>query len=254
MTEPLKRALILGGTGEAARLADQAVQAFGPRAEIVTSLAGALKARPQLPGRVRVGRFADAAALAEVLRAEGIAALIDATHPFAATISAQAAEAAAAAGVPRLVLARPPWEPDPEDRWIEVDSLPEARAALDGRPPDVLLATGRKDLRVFTELPDFCFHVRLPEDPGGVLPIYRYQLVIARGPFTVEGEEALFKARGIKTVICKASGGAGGYAKIAVARRLGLPVVMVRRPPPPAGPAVATPEDALAWLKRALGT
>jgi precorrin-6A/cobalt-precorrin-6A reductase len=244
-----RRILILGGTGDAARLAALAVAVFGADA-VTSSLAGVTKAPTPVPGTSRTGGFGGAEGLAEYLAAERITHLVDATHPFAAIISAHAAEAAASAGVPRVVLVRPPWARAPGDRWIEVDTMAEARDALDGQASTVFLAIGRKELAHFKDLWGFRFHIRLVEAPVHVLPVNDYSLTIDRGPFTVEGELALFGRERIRTVVAKASGGDGGYAKIAAARGLGIPVIMIRRPPQPAGETAATPEDALAWLRR----
>lgn len=240
--------LILGGTGDAARLAHLAVEAFGADA-VTTSLAGVTREPRPLPGRVRTGGFGGAEGLATYLTDHGVDRLVDATHPFAATISAHATEAASSAGVARLVLIRPPWRRESTDRWIEVDNMHEARYALDGQANVVFLAVGRKELEQFKDLLGFRFHIRLVEEPDRVLPVNDYSLTIARGPFTVEGETELLRREKIRTVVAKASGGGSGYAKIAAARALGVPVVLVRRPPAPPGPSVATPEDALAWLR-----
>ncbi len=252
MPDP-KGILILGGTAEARALAALAVAEFGQA--VTTSLAGVTKRPAELPGRVRVGGFGGAPGLARYLVEERIGALLDATHPFAAHISAHAAEAAADAGVPRVALVRPPWPRQPGDRWIEVDDFDAARLALDGRPANVFLAIGRKELARFQDLSGFRFHVRLFERPDDVLPLNDYSLTVARGPFTVAGERALFERERIATLVCKASGGEEGYAKIAAAREQGVTVVMVRRPPPPPppGPTVATAAEAMAWLKRTLG-
>lgn len=244
-----RHVLILGGTGDAVRLAALAVDAFGAEA-VTSSLAGVTRAPAPVPGRVRVGGFGGADGLADYLAAEGVTHLIDATHPFAATISAHAAEAAARTGVARLALTRPAWAREPGDRWIEVYDMTEARHALDGQANVVFLAIGRKELAAFKDMAGFRFNIRLVERPDRVLPVNSYSLTVDRGPFTAEGERALFERERIGTVVAKASGGAAGYAKIAAARALGLSVIMIRRPPQPEGETAASPEAALAWLKR----
>jgi precorrin-6A/cobalt-precorrin-6A reductase len=241
--------LILGGTGEAARLARLACEALGEGA-VTTSLAGVTREPRRPPGRLRIGGFGGPEAMAEHLRAEAYTALVDATHPFAVRISEHAAEAATAAGVPRLALVRPAWEPGPGDRWTMVADMAAAAAALDGRPETVFLAIGRKELAPFFDAEGFRFVVRLVEAPRDVLPLRTYVVVVARGPFTVEGEVALFRKHGVATLVCKASGGEEGRAKLVAARELGVPVVLVRRPPPPPGETAATPEQAMAWLRR----
>ncbi|MEX2649038.1 MAG: cobalt-precorrin-6A reductase [Alphaproteobacteria bacterium] len=248
MPDP-RKVLILGGTGEARRLAALAVEAFGADA-ITTSLAGVTKAPAPVAGRVRTGGFGGAEGLALHLKAEGYGALVDATHPFAATISAHAAEAAAVTATPRLAVVRPPWPKQPGDQWIEVGGFTEARFALDGRERHVFLAIGRKELEHFRDLWGFRFLVRLVEAPDTVLTVNDYRVVVGRGPFAVEDEIELMQCERVTTLVAKASGGEAGYAKIAAARALGVTVVMVRRPPPPAGPTVATPEQAITWLRR----
>lgn len=243
-----KSVLILGGTGEARRLAALAVEAFGADA-VTTSLAGVTKAPSMVAGRVRVGGFGGAEGLALHLKAEGYGALVDATHPFAATISAHAAEAAVVTATPRLALVRPPWAKQPDDQWIEIDDFAEAKYALDGRDRHVFLAIGRKELDRFRDLWGFRFLVRLVEAPDTVLTVNDYRVVVGRGPFTVEDEIELMRRERIKTLVVKASGGEAGYAKIAAARALGVTVIMVRRPPPPPGEIATTPEEALAWVR-----
>ncbi|MSP81753.1 MAG: cobalt-precorrin-6A reductase [Alphaproteobacteria bacterium] len=243
-----RKILILGGTGDAARLAELACAAFGAEA-VTTSLAGVTRAPRPVPGRLRRGGFGGAGAMADYLRAEGITALVDATHPFATQISAHAKAAAAAAGVPSLALVRRPWEPGPGDRWTMVGDMAAAAADLNGRPPTVFLAIGRKELKSFFEVEGFKFVVRLVEDPRNVLPLKTYVVVIGRGPFAVADEIALFQKHGVGTIVCKASGGDEGTAKLAAARDLRLPVIMIRRPPPPEGPTADGPESAIAWLR-----
>lgn len=250
------RVLILGGTREAAALAERLTKSGDRRVEVVTSLAGRT-ARPRaLPGSVRTGGFGGMEGLADYLRAERVAALIDATHPFAAEISANAEAAAAATGVPRLVLARPPWTPVADDRWIGVDDLKGAASALGESPAfaRVFLAVGSGGLAAFGDLSARFFLVRAAQPVTSSLPGADSVLVVDRGPFTVDADRALLAQHRIDAVVSKNAGGAASYAKIAAARALGLPVVMVRRPPPPGGDTVASVDQALAWLERVLAS
>jgi precorrin-6A/cobalt-precorrin-6A reductase len=235
--------LILGGTGEARRLA-----AWLP-GEVVSSLAGRVT-DPRLPeGEVRIGGFGGVDGLAEWLRANDITAVIDATHPFAAGITANAVAATARVGVPLLVLRRPGWTPEPGDDWRWVDSLAEAAAALPG--DRVLLTTGRQDIGVFAGCPQH-FVARSVEPPEPPLP-QRLHVLLDRGPFTVDGEVALMREHAIDVLVTKDSGGDQTSAKLVAARRLGIPVVVVRRPPAPAAPTVDTVDAAVDWVRRGSG-
>ncbi|MCH8036524.1 MAG: cobalt-precorrin-6A reductase, partial [Proteobacteria bacterium] len=178
--------------------------------------------------------------------------LVDATHPFAARISRNAAQACAAAGVPRLVLTRSPWTARDGDRWTPVPDAEAAAAALPGLGARVFLTIGRQELAAFAGLDDIWFLVRLVEPPEDPLPLHDCHLVLGRGPFSLERETALLRAHGIEAVVSKNSGGAGTYAKIEAARALDLPVVMVARPARPEGETVETVAAALAWLERRL--
>ncbi|HYH19044.1 MAG TPA: cobalt-precorrin-6A reductase [Azospirillum sp.] len=238
----MRRILILGGTAEAADLARALVGR--PDLDVVTALAGRTRAPAALPGRVRVGGFGGAQGLADYLAAEGIAALIDATHPFAATISANAVEACRRRPTPRLALVRPPWAPRPGDRWTGVPDLPAAAAALPAHAR-ALLAIGRQDLGPFAGRADVWFLIRSVDLPDGPLPP-NHVLLTARGPFRVADEQDLLTTHRIGVVVAKNSG--GNDAKLDAARRLGLPVILVERPAPPPGERAATVADALAWL------
>ncbi|WP_431681836.1 cobalt-precorrin-6A reductase [Kitasatospora sp. KL5] len=238
--------LILGGTTEGRRLA--AALADDPALQVTSSLAGRV-AEPRLPaGEVRIGGFGGASGLAEWLREERADAVIDATHPFAERISRNAAAAAAEVHVPLLALRRPSWVPVDGDRWHRVDSLAEAADALPGLGRRVFLTTGRQGLAAFAHLKDTFFLARSVDAPERPLPP-RLEVLLDRGPFTPDGERAVFREHRIDVLVTKDSGGAATAPKLAVARELGLPVVIVRRPEPPAGIPVA--EDvpaAVAWL------
>ena len=235
--------LVLGGTGEARRLAEALV---GDGIAVVSSLAGRV-ADPLLPpGEVRVGGFGGAAGLTAWLREHRPRAVVDATHPFAATMTAHAAAAAAATGVPLLRLQRPGWRAQPGDDWRWVGSLAEAAQAVAGFER-IFLTTGRQGLGAFAELPGKVL-IRSVDPPDPPLPA-RATVLLARGPFTVETELALLRQHRIDVVVTKDSGGAMTAAKLEAARELGRSVVLVRRPPLPEGvPVVATVADARAWV------
>jgi precorrin-6A/cobalt-precorrin-6A reductase len=224
-----------------------AVHAAGGR-RVVSSLAGRVS-HPLLPaGEVRLGGFGGPDGLTAWMRAEGVTAVVDATHPFAARISASAVAAARAVGTPLLVLRRPGWQPQPGDDWTRVPDVPAAAAALVARAGPVFLTTGRGGLAHFATLPHR-FVIRTVDPPDPPLPAHAV-LVQSRGPYRLEDERALLTGHGIRVLVTKDSGGQMTSAKLVAARELGVPVVMVDRPPlpDPSVPTVADPAAALAWV------
>jgi precorrin-6A/cobalt-precorrin-6A reductase len=197
---------------------------------------------------VRIGGFGGAAGLAAFLLDRPINLLIDATHPFAAQISANAAVAAAECNVPYLMLVRPAWEAGSGDRWIEVASHSEAAIALLGQSQRVFLTIGRQELAAFAGLDAIWFLMRAIDPPALNTPIPNGKLLLARGPFTLEDERQLLLEYQIDTIVSKNSGGGATYAKIVAARELGIPVVMVQRPQIPDVDQVANVEGAISWL------
>jgi precorrin-6A/cobalt-precorrin-6A reductase len=240
------RVLILAGTSEAVALVEACA---GRGLEVISSLAGRTAAPTPLPGAVRVGGFGGAAGLERFLRAQAIDRLIDASHPFAAQIGRHAAAACSAAGVPRLRLLRPPWPRRPDDRWHEVSTLAEAARLLPELGQRAFLTVGHRELAAFAGVPGVRFLVRTIEPPA-YLPLPEALCLQARGPFALPDEVVLLRAHRIDVLVTKASGGDATYAKLAAARALGLPVIMLRRPAPPAGPVVGSVALALAWLSR----
>jgi precorrin-6A/cobalt-precorrin-6A reductase len=248
------RILILGGTTEARRLAER----LANRAdlEVAVSLAGRTGSPVAHAVPVRVGGFGGARGLADYLSAERVDGLIDATHPYASTISGNAAAAARSAAVPLLALRRPPWTAIAGDRWIEVADTDAAVNAIGQAPRHVFVALGRNELAPFAGAPQHRYLIRSvdPIDPPLPLPFATY--ITARGPFTDAAEGALMRAHEIEIVISKNSGGDAAYGKIAAARALGLAVIMLRRPalpaPAPDAPTVETVDEALAWLDHVL--
>jgi precorrin-6A/cobalt-precorrin-6A reductase len=238
------RVLLLGGTGEARRLAEELV---ADGVDVVSSLAGAV-ADPVLPaGEVRVGGFGGAEGLAAWLGGQRVSAVVDATHPFAAGITANAAAACAAAGVPLLRLQRPGWAPGPGDDWRWVDTLEEAADAVAGFG-HVFLTTGRRGLAAFAGLTGEVL-LRTVDPPEPPLPP-RTTVVLERGPFALDDERALLREHEVDVLVTKDSGGGMTAAKLVAARERGIPVVVVRRPPvPPGVPVVATVEEALTWVR-----
>jgi precorrin-6A/cobalt-precorrin-6A reductase len=239
--------LVLGGTAEARRLA--AALQRDPAFAVTSSLAGRV-AVPRLPcGDVRIGGFGGAEGLAAWLRGHGTDAVVDATHPFAARMTANAVAATAAAGVPLLVLRRPGWTEGPGDRWHRVPDAATAAAVAPRLGTRLFLATGSGDLPAFAGL-DAWFLLRAVDPPPPPLPA-RHHLVLARGPFTADAERALLREHRVEVLVARDSGGELTAAKLVAARELGLPVVLIARPPAPDAPAVASVEEAVAWLSAA---
>jgi precorrin-6A/cobalt-precorrin-6A reductase len=221
----MTRVLLLGGTGDALKIARQ----LG--AGDVYSLAGLGKVPDDLPCAVRVGGFGGSEGMARFIEHEGIGLVIDATHPYAARISANAAHASRAAGVLCWALRRPPWQPQAGDDWRMAGDWNELTQALASfRRP--LFTLGREPLAHLDEIPAHQFwFVRCLDSHADTA---RARILAARGPFTLEGERALFALQGFDVLVSKNSGGSATEAKLDVARERGLPVVMLRRPPLPA--------------------
>ena len=238
--------LVLGGTGEARRLA--ATLHGRPGFAVTSSLAGRV-AVPALPdGDVRIGPFGGVDGLAAWLRGSRTDAVVVATHPFAARMTAHAVAATAAVGVPLLLLRRPGWQEGPGDRWHRVPDAQAAAALLPGLGDRVFLATGRGDLDAFAGLAGHWFLLRAVDPIPPPLPP-RHHVVLARGPFTADAERGLLREHRVDVVVTRDSGGDMTAAKLVAARELGLPVVLMARPAAPAAPTVTTVAEAVRWLE-----
>ncbi|GLW28603.1 cobalt-precorrin-6A reductase [Actinoplanes regularis] len=238
------RVLVLGGTTEARELAGL----IAAEHQVITSLAGRTSA-PRLPaGETRIGGFGGVAGLAGYLTGKRVDVLVDATHPFAATMSRHAVAAARAVDVPLLVLRRPGWTALPDDQWHHVASVDDAaeflRASSAAR---VFLTTGRQTVPAFAGLDHCWFLARSVEPPAPPVP-RRFEVLLDRGPFTVDGERALLAGHRIDVLVTKDSGGSD--AKLVAARELGVPVLMIDRPAGAAVPTVPTADAAAAWIGR----
>ncbi|MBM0742589.1 cobalt-precorrin-6A reductase [Phormidium sp. CLA17] len=241
-----KRVLILGGTGDAVELAGKIAEI--PEVEVINSLAGRTQ-QPIVPSEnTRIGGFGGIAGLTAYLREQQIDWLIDATHPFAAQISLNAAAAATAVNIPHLMLIRSAWNPVAGDDWIEVESNAAAAAVLPGLAQRIFLTIGRQELAAFAHL-KIWFLMRMIDPPLPDTTVPPGKLLLARGPFSLENERSLLQQYEIGAIVSKNSGGTATYAKIIAARELGIPVVMVQRPPLPPGEKVADVETALSWLR-----
>jgi precorrin-6A/cobalt-precorrin-6A reductase len=243
------RLLILGGTGEATALARAIIDRFGDRVIVTSSLAGRTDDPAPVAGTVRTGGFGGTEGLCRYLRESGTEILIDATHPFAARISGNAATAAAALGLPLLRLERPPWQPREGDRWIEVADTREAAEALATLARRIWLTIGTTGLAPFAEIPDAWFLVRTIAAPPEPLPLTRYALLLGRGPFSQATERAVIAQHRLEALVTKASGGDATAAKLTAAREASIPVVMIRRPMLPVAETADGLDNVLLWLR-----
>lgn len=216
--------------------------------DAVYSYAGRTESPVAQPLPVRVGGFGGVEGLVAYLRTEGITHLIDATHPFAAQMSRNAVDACAATGTPLIALEREPWQASKGDRWSHVPDLAGAVAALGQVPRRVFLAIGRQTLEAFAGATQHHYLLRLVDPPTEPLPLPRAEAVIARGPFTVEGDRALLTDHRVEVIVAKNAGGAGAEAKLVAARELGLPVILIDRPWVPERPVARSVDGVMAWL------
>lgn len=239
------RALILGGTADANLLAATIARAG---IDAVYSYGGRTASPAEQPLPTRIGGFGGVGGLADYLRREGITHVIDATHPFAAEMSRNAIAACAQAATPLLALERAPWNRTSGDRWIEVADVGSAVAALPDGRANVFLAIGRQHIAPFGSRPQHAYTLRFVDPPGETLPLPDAEIIVSRGPFTLEGELEMMRTRAIAWIVARNSGGSGARAKIDAARALGLPVIMITRPLLPERPRVESVRGVMEWL------
>jgi len=240
---------LLGGTTEASRMAQALADAGVPS---VFSYAGRTDAPVAQPLPTRVGGFGGIPGLRDYLQREAITHVIDATHPFAAQMSHHAVQACAELALPLLALERPPWQAQAGDHWQHVPDLAAAVAALPSSPARVFLAIGRQHVHAFLTDERHWYLLRLV-DPGFDLPTAQGTVVLDRGPFRLDNDLSLLQRHGITHVVAKNAGGQGAQAKLAAARQLGCPVILIDRPQLPPRPSVGTVAQALQWLGLAPG-
>lgn len=242
------RILVLGGTAEASALARALAQR--PDLDAILSFAGRTRIPDGWPIPIRIGGFGGIDGLAAYLRDQAIDAVVDATHPFAAQMSRHAQAACHATGTPLIVLTRPAWQAGPQDRWITVGDINAAAAALGDPPKRVFLTVGRLHIVAFAAAPQHHYLVRSIEAPDPPPPLPHLKFVAGRGPFDVAAERALLRDERIEILVTKNSGAPATFAKIAAARQLGVPVVMIERPEILHGMAVQDPAEVMAWIDR----
>ncbi|WP_027531230.1 cobalt-precorrin-6A reductase [Bradyrhizobium sp. WSM3983] len=240
----MMRALILGGITDASLLAAEIARAG---IDAVYSYGGRTRAPADQPLPTRIGGFGGVSGLADYVRREGITHVIDATHPFAAEMSRNAVEACAETGTPLVALERAPWTRGPGDNWIEVGDVNAAGAALPEAPTSVFLGIGRQHIAPFATRPQHTYTLRFVDPPEAPLP-FAADVIVSRGPFTLDGELEMMRRRGIAWIVARNSGGDGARAKIDAARMLGLPVIMISRPRLPERLRVESVTEVMQWL------
>ena len=238
------RALILGGIADANLLAAEIARAG---IDAVYSYGGRTRAPADQPLPTRIGGFGGVSGLADTIRREGITHVIDATHPFAAEMSRNAVEACAETGTPLIALERAPWARVPGDNWIEIGDVAAAVAALPEAPTRAFLAIGRQHIAPFAARPQHAYTLRFVDPPEAPLP-FAADVIVSRGPFTLDGELEMMRVRGINWIVARNSGGDGARAKIDAARGLGLPVIMISRPKLPERLRVESVAEVMQWL------
>lgn len=240
--------LLLAGTAEARALAERL--ADDARVEVIASLAGETRVPVDLPVTTRIGGFGGTSEQEKFLQNNRIGVVVDATHPFAAQISRRTQAICARLNLPYLQVLRPGWTPGPGDRWTFVSAEEDVAAVLPASAT-VFLATGRKTLERFKGLTGhrvYCRRIDPPEEP---FPLPEGGYVVGRPPFSVGDEVTLFQQLGVDVLVVKDAGG-GSDAKLIAARELGLPVVIIGRPPQPPGEKATSVEEALDWLEALL--
>lgn len=234
--------LLLAGTGDARQIARGLAGG-----DVIASLAGATRGPAPLPIPTRVGGFCGEDGFRDFLKENDITAVLDATHPYAHRITDRSARICAELGLPFLQFLRPGWVAAPGDQWTEI-AREEDAAALIPEEATVFLGTGRQTLERFANLTGRRVICRQIDPPEGPFPFPGGEFLIGRPPFSVEDEVALFDRLGVDWLVVKNAGGAASGTKLTAARQLGIPVLMIARPPVGDWPTVATVDDALHWV------
>jgi precorrin-6A/cobalt-precorrin-6A reductase len=242
------KVLILGGTGDAVKLAAKLVNI--PKLEIISSLAGRTLKPSALVGNYRIGGFGGELGLINYLHEQKINLVIDATHPCAGQISWHGAIACKVAKIPHLMLARPQWQKVEGDRWIEVESIEAAAQIIPELGTRVFITSGRQQLEPFFNIAklnsQMWFLLRSIDPPDLVIP--NSKVLLDRGPFNLDQERQILADHHIEVIVSKNSGGDATSAKLTAARELNIPIVMIQRPPMPEAETVNSIEDVISWL------
>ena len=239
------RVLLLGGTTEATALAHAMA---GAGIDAVFSYAGRTANPAPQPLQTRLGGYGGVRGLADYIIDAQITHVVDATHPFASQISRNAVEACAMTRIPLIAHERPPWVVQPGDDWLHVSDTQAAVAALPAIPARIFLAIGKQTLPAFAAQPQHFYLLRLVDAPGAALPMPNAEVILDRGPFTVESDMALMRSHAITHIVAKNSGGTGALAKLEAARRLHLPVILIARPAIADRPMARTVRAVMDWL------
>jgi precorrin-6A/cobalt-precorrin-6A reductase len=239
------RVLLLGGTTEATALAHAFANAG---IDAVFSYAGRTETPVEQPLPTRLGGFGGIGGIADYIQKAQITHLVDATHPFAAQISANTVAACQITNTPLIAYQRPEWVAQPGDIWTHVADNEAAVLALPTTPARIFLAIGKQTLPAFAAQPQHFYLLRLVDAPGTALPLPNAEVILDRGPFAVESDMALLQAHAITHIVAKNSGGTGALAKLEAARRLALPVIMIARPAIPDRKIARNLPAVMQWL------
>lgn len=237
--------LLLAGTGEAVQVAG-ALHSKGIPA--IASYAGTKRGSRDLKIPTRYGGFGGEAGFTQFLINEGITAVLDATHPFAAQMSHRSANVCTHLGLPYRQLLRPAWRPEAGDNWVRLRSEAEAAEHIPAGST-VFLATGRRTLRHYANLSESELICRQIYPPDGPFPFPNGRFLVGTPPFSVEDEIKLFHKLGIDWLVVKNAGGAASASKLEAARLADIKVAMIERPVQPEGQKAATVEEAMAWVE-----
>lgn len=244
------RVLILGGSSDGFHAAELFV---GRGYDVMTSFAGRTETRRAPAGLARVGGFGGITGLAAYVAVENFALVVDATHPFASRMKQNAAQACREAGAHLVHVVRAPWRPEAGDDWRLAPDVEKAAALTPRTAGPCFLTVGRMKMAPFAKRRDLTFVVRTVERAEPDFDHPRATFITDRGPFSLEGERALFDQHGFGCVVTANSGGGAASAKLQVARERGVPVVVVDRPPPPPGVVVESPAEALDAALKLIG-
>jgi precorrin-6A/cobalt-precorrin-6A reductase len=243
-----KKVLILGGTGEAAELAKRLDFETSDAVEIITSFAGRTDNPPQLPGRVISGGFGGIRGLTDFIASERISLLIDATHPFAETVSDNAYIASTATNTQRTSLIRPEWSLPPDAKWVEVDDMQAASEAIGAFATRTFLTTGTRGLEAFSDHTEMWFLVRMIANPVDFIPLHNHHIITARPPHSLEAERRLLVEHRIDCLVSKHAGGEATVAKIITALEADIPIILIRRPIHPPGHCTGSVDECVDWV------